>query len=663
MKTIKIQLIVVFTLIIVISIGSLSIISINRASSAILNEAEKALGNSVVEAGKYITSRVDNQLTYVETLSQNQIIFDDEMPWEEKANYFYEEAKRTGYTGFAFADIKGESRVFDHERTVLDISERDYFQGALTGTATTSDIIISLLGDGAIIIYAVPVKVNNEIIGVFYGWRDGLAISEILADISFGETGESYTLNKVGTVTGHADTTMVLNQFNFFNDLDDSYQELIEVKHKIVDGSVGIDRVMYGEQSILGYAPVEKTPWMVVLSVPEKELLSEIDELKRTLLVIVSITILIGIGITYFTSIFVVKPIKKAVDHANNIAKLDIRNDVPQTLLNRKDEMGTLSRALQSITDNLRTFVKHVDKTSEEVAKSSGELSLSINQSLQANTEVAKTIEEIAKGASEQAENTEKGAVNINDLTMLIEEERRSIDILNKSVYQVDTLKEEGLQILKGLNTDTERSNDSLSEISSKIVDTNKSVGRIEEASSMIKSIANQTNLLALNAAIEAARAGETGRGFAVVADEIRKLAEQSSDFAEEISVVIKELTEKTTSTVALMDTVTEIAKLQTQSVEQTDEKFSGIATSIENMNNLIEGVTEIAKGMEAKKEEIVNIIHNLSAISQQHAAGSEETSASVQQQNTSMSEIATATERLAQLAREMRDSFSGVKY
>ena len=72
----------------------------------------------------------------------------------------------------------------------------------------------------------------------------------------------------------------------------------------------------------------------------------------------------------------------------------------------------------------------------------------------------------------------------------------------------------------------------------------------VEVASQMIQNIADQTNLLALNAAIEAARAGEAGRGFAVVADEIRKLAEQSNDFTNDIKTIIDELRQKSTGAV-----------------------------------------------------------------------------------------------------------------
>ena len=114
-------------------------------------------------------------------------------------------------------------------------------------------------------------------------------------------------------------------------------------------------------------------------------------------------------------------------------------------------------------------------------------------------------------------------------------------------------------------------------------------VKSIDSFVSVIKEISEQTNLLALNAAIEAARAGEAGRGFAVVADEIRKLAEQSNDFTNDIKTIIDELRQKSTGAVEAMVEAKGIVNKQNISVKSTEEKFEMIAQAIETVKDVIE--------------------------------------------------------------------------
>ncbi|WP_420806810.1 methyl-accepting chemotaxis protein [Abyssisolibacter fermentans] len=237
------------------------------------------------------------------------------------------------------------------------------------------------------------------------------------------------------------------------------------------------------------------------------------------------------------------------------------------------------------------------------------------------------------------------------------------MDDLNTALKQVEILKNEGVKTLDVLVENTKKSSIASKGVYNVIVESNKSAEKIDNASQMIKNIADQTNLLALNAAIEAARAGEAGKGFAVVADEIRKLAEQSNSFTDEIFNIIGELGNKTSVAVKTMEEVSRVLSDQSNSVEQTNFKFDGISNSIDAIMDIIIKLNESSKEMENRKTDIITIIENLAAVSEENAASTEEASAAAQQQTASMAEVANSIDALVNLAEEMKKSIAKFNY
>ena len=185
----------------------------------------------------------------------------------------------------------------------------------------------------------------------------------------------------------------------------------------------------------------------------------------------------------------------------------------------------------------------------------------------------------------------------------------------------------------------------------------------MKEATNLITNIGRETNLLALNAAIEAARAGEQGKGFAVGDTNIQKLAEQTNATAKEISTIIDNMMTDTEKDVETMNEVKEVIVLQSDKVRKTDDIFKEVEQGIDSSMHSVTKIMAKTDSLDKARTEIVDIVQNLTAIAEENAASSEETSASVTEVNSVVINLQMNSKSLNNVSQELKEELKIFKY
>ena len=157
-----------------------------------------------------------------------------------------------------------------------------------------------------VICYSAPVKQNGKIVGVLSVEKDAYQLSELIKNIRFINSGESYIINSEGTdiaVSNLEHISWVKTQYNAQRLLEEGNatedtESILALEKKGLQGETGIGTYIWeGSLCYLAYKPIPSTNWVLLAGLREEEI-----RMMSKSVFFDSITNgpILGIGITIF---------------------------------------------------------------------------------------------------------------------------------------------------------------------------------------------------------------------------------------------------------------------------------------------------------------------------------------------------------------------------
>ncbi|MBA4782648.1 MAG: methyl-accepting chemotaxis protein [Rhizobiales bacterium] len=355
--------------------------------------------------------------------------------------------------------------------------------------------------------------------------------------------------------------------------------------------------------------------WAIVAAVEEAEILKPVRALRNTI-IIDSLVMLVIVGaIGYFVSRTITSPLTSLIKSMEALRTGE--RDLEFKGQERKDELGSMARALQRFSDAQREK-ELLEQQEHERQQSSLQRADKIEQRIQGfNTVVSGLLTTFSKSSENMkgssmslsaiAEETNSQAFNVS----------QSANAASANIQTVSTASEQLKSSIAAIAQDARQTQLAAEAAVSEVEKANREVGglatlaeKIGDVVTLISDIAAQTNLLALNATIEAARAGEMGKGFAVVASEVKDLASQTAKATDDITRQINDIRTATTSSVAAIANIGKV-------VEQVNASSSAIASAVQQQDNATQEIANNMTGIAQSTQHVTESIADVTQASQ----------------------------------------------
>lgn len=251
-----------------------------------------------------------------------------------------------------------------------------------------------------------------------------------------------------------------------------------------------------------------------------------------------------------------------------------LKREVEVMLEDNMKSSKVLDEAIQNLNGNLSETNNGIDKIGKSIYN----------------------ISESSKEVLQFAEDTNSNVDMFVDEISLVVKEAEGMEVTRDTMQSINNENKSNMNKIMDVMDNIKESTEESAEIIYNLIEKTQI---ISQKFISIVEISKQTNLLALNASIEAARAGEYGKGFSVVAEEVKKLAIESTECANSVEEVLKEIKKDTEKTIESIKSNSVIVNDSIQYAEDTNKSFDyflAMQSDMESkLNNIIKSMDKFS--------------------------------------------------------------------
>ena len=414
------------------------------------------------------------------------------------------------------------------------------------------------------------------------------------------------------------------------------------------------DNVVINEEEYYGYyTPIYSNDVIVGMAFAGEPKSLVIDTLADAFYKIIVLCCTLVV-LFFVLGIFFARKVSKPLCFAEKKLSTLASKDLTESNIKANSIVRETIRILESanvLHNNFRSILLDLSNKSttlNTVATTANDDSNVVNSNLQ---QIGLAVAELAQTSNAMAEHVQ----DVNTQMVTVGEDISSIRNTADNLYSISdnmlNVNKQASDSITAVFENNSNTVNSIENVAEQINSNYKAIQEITNAVDLITNIAKQTNLLALNASIEAARAGESGKGFAVVANSIKELSEQSSEGANSIRQLVTSILVQSVTAVETTNTAVNAIKAGQETINSTMSSFEELNQSIIETSEAVNMLQDMVIELDNVKQNILQDIDELSAISEENAASNEEMTASLDTVVQAMSGLTSVITEVSNLA------------